>query len=124
MCYLFDRDRISPVIQYTKIKTGWVVRFLSIVLYYDVPVIQYTKISGNMPNTILEHDNLQRCKSTNNENQNKNFILLLKVHEMFSLVERLKLRLHYNESVQRTPTVWRYFAFVDIRWYTFVSSSV
>ena len=34
--------------------------------------------------------------------------------------------LHYNVLAQRTPTVWRYFAFVDIRWYTlkYVSSSV
>ena len=33
-----------------------------------------------------------------------------------SLSEFLKLRLHYNELAQRTPTVWRYFAFADIRW--------
>ena len=34
----------------------------------------------------------------------------------------VKLRLHYNESAQRTATVWRYLAFGVIRWYTLKKS--
>ena len=38
----------------------------------------------------------------------------------------VKVRLHIDELAQRTASVWRYIAFVDIRWYTleFVSSSI
>ena len=43
--------------------------------------------------------------------------MFLTEYKMIFLLD-VKLRLHYNEWAQCTPTVWRYFAFVDIRWYT------
>ena len=95
----------------------------------------YFSFVGIRRNILCMHKNLRRIVRTTTyanvlrRTENEPKLMSYRTSAYTSVCQRMQnisIRLHYNVLAQRTPTVWGYFAFVDIRWYTlnFVRSSV